>query len=336
VKQPVGTVTTDCYRIDEAPVPEPADGDVLVRNIYLSCDPYMRGRMNPGPNGFALGEVVPARVVGQVLQSRHPEFRSGDIVWDFLGWELYSLAPQGKQLRHVNPELGPISHAISVLGMPGLTAWIGMYDIGNARAGETVFVSAASGAVGQTAGQLARIRGCRVIGSVGSDAKVEHVIKRLGFDGAFNYKTRPVADALDELCTGGIDVYFDNVGGETLDAVLLHINSGARIPVCGQISRYGSSGAARLQHLDRLESRHATMTPFHVGNHMHRYDAVIPELAALLRRGELVYHEDIVDGIDNAPDAFIGMMRGDNLGKRLVRVGADPTRRREAYPADST
>jgi NADPH-dependent curcumin reductase len=324
-RHPDGAVTTDCYRVEEAPLPVMADGDVLVRNIYLSCDPYMRGRMNPGPNGFVIGDVIPARAVGEVAASRHPDFRAGDIVWDFLGWELYSLAPGGKQLRRVDPTLGPISHAISVLGMPGLTAWAGMYDIADVQPGETVFVSAASGAVGQTAGQLARLRGGHVVGSAGTDAKVGHVVDRLRFDAAFNYKTRRIGEALDALCPGGIDVYFDNVGGETLDAVLERINDGARIPVCGQISRYDDPAAGRLRHLDELARRHATMTPFHVNGFMHRFDDVIPELARLLERGDLVYFEDIVDGIDNAPAAFIGMMRGENLGKRLVRVGPDPT-----------
>jgi NADPH-dependent curcumin reductase CurA len=325
VKHPSGQVTPDCYRIEDAPAPDPADGDVLVRNIYLSCDPYMRGRMNPGPNGFPIGDVIPARVVGQVERSRNPQFREGEFVWDFLGWELYSLAPAGKQLRRVDPSLGPISHAISVLGMPGLTAWTGICDLADARAGETVFVSAAAGAVGQTAGQLARSRGCRVVGSAGSERKVRHVVDMLRYDAAFDYKARPVGEALDELCPNGIDVYFDNVGGETLDAVLERINLHARIPVCGQISRYDDPQAGKLRNIGEIERKRATMTPFHVGSYMHRFDAVIPQLAAMMRQGELVYFEDIVEGIEHAPDAFIRMMHGDNLGKRLVRVSTDPT-----------
>ncbi len=324
-RYPDGPVTTDCYQFREADVPEPADRDVVVRHIYLSCDPYMRGRMRPGPNAFKLGEPIPARVVGEVLRSRHPEYQEGDLVWDFLTWAEYSLAPDGKQLRKIDPALGPISNAISVLGMPGLTAWVGMYDIADATAGETVFVSAASGAVGQLAGQLARVRGCRVVGSAGSAEKVDHIVNTLGFDAGINYKTEDLGARLDALCPDGIDVYFDNVGGATLDAVLSRINRGARIPVCGQISRYDDPDAAQPRNLHRLEAQQATLTPFHVANHMDRYDTVIPQIAELLRDGRIRYFEDIVYGIDNAPEAFIQMMRGDNLGKRLVRVGPDPT-----------
>jgi NADPH-dependent curcumin reductase CurA len=324
-QHPAGAVTPACYRIEDVPLPLLADGDVLVRNIYVSCDPYMRGRMNPGPNGFELGAVIPSRAVGEVQTSQHPDFAAGDLVWDFLGWERYSVAPRGKQLRRVDRALGPISHAISVLGMPGLTAWVGMYDLADVQPGDSVFVSAASGAVGQTAGQLARIRGAHVVGSAGSDAKVAHLIDQLGYHAAFNYKTEPVAAALDRLCPNGIDVYFDNVGGATLDAVLLRINVGARIPVCGQISRYDDPAAGALANTGEIERRRATMTSFHVANYMHRFDAVIPELAELLQSGELRYFEDIVVGLDNAPDAFIRMMHGDNLGKRLVQVGDDPT-----------
>ena len=332
VQRPDGPVTPACYDVRDEPVPAPGDGDVLVRNIYLSCDPYMRGRMGgtanyAGANNFALDAVIPARVVGQVAASRNPGFREGDFVWGFLGWELYSLARGGGDLRVIDPALGPISHAITVIGMPGLTARVGMLDIGKPKPGETVFVSAASGAVGSVAGKLARLEGCRVVGSAGSDRKVRHIVDTLGFDAAFNYKTvASVGAALDEHCPNGIDIYFDNVGGETLEAVLDRINPGARIPVCGQISQYDNPERHVPKNIGNVEAKGAILQRFSIYQHMDQYDAFLPWMAGRITDGRVVYFEDIVDGIDNTIDAFIGMMNGDNLGKRLVRVGEDPTR----------
>lgn len=331
VASPDGPVTPACYDVRDEPVPALADGDVLVRNIYLSCDPYMRGRMGgtanyPGSKTFPLGEVIPARVVGQVAASRNSAFREGDFVWGFLGWELYSLAKGGGDLRVIDPALGPISHAITVIGMPGLTARVGILDIGKPQPGETAFISSASGAVGQVAGQIAKLEGCRVVGSAGSDAKVAHIVDRLGFDAAFNYKTVPsIGEALDEHCPDGIDIYFENVGGETLEAVLDRINPGARIPVCGAISQYDNAAPYEPRNLANVAARGAVMQKFSIYDHMDQYDAFLPWVAERLRDGRIVYFEDIVDGIDNTIEAFIGMMRGENLGKRLVRVGEDPT-----------
>ena len=333
VQRPDGPVTPACFDLRDAPVAAPADGDVLVRNIYLSCDPYMRGRMGgtanyPGLKHFDLDAVIPARVVGQVEASRNPAFEAGDVVWGFLGWELYSLARGGGDLRVVDPSLGPISHAITAIGMPGLTARVGILDIGKPKPGETVFVSAASGAVGQVAGQIAKLEGCRVVGSAGSDAKVAHIVDALGFDAAFDYRTVPsLGAALDEHCPDGIDVYFDNVGGETLEAALDRINPGARIPVCGQISQYDNAERFEPRNRANLEAKGATMRKFSIYDHMDQYDAFLPWIAERIADGRIVYFEDIVDGIDNTVDAFIGMMRGENLGKRLVRVSDDPTLR---------
>jgi NADPH-dependent curcumin reductase CurA len=228
VRRPQGAVTPACFALQDAAMPNLAQGDVLVRNIYVSCDPYMRGRMPAGAaQPFALDAVIPARAVGQIAQSRNRDYAQGDFVWGFLGWALYSLAPGGAGLRRIDPARGSLSNAISVRGMPGLTAHIGMVDIGQPKAGETVFVSAASGAVGQVAGQLARLNGCRVVGSAGSAAKITHITDTLGFDAAFNYKTvNDIGAALDQHCPDGIDIYFDNVGGKTLNAVLKRINPG--------------------------------------------------------------------------------------------------------------
>jgi NADPH-dependent curcumin reductase CurA len=329
-KTPVGAVKPSDFEFRDAALPAPGGGDVLIRNIYLSCDPYMRSRMDPSSGYgtyFDLGKVLPARVVGQVHESRNPDFKTGDFVWGFLGWELYTLVSGGKGLRIIDPSLGPISHAITVLGMPGRTAEVGIYDLSNPQPGETVYVSAACGAVGQVVGQLAKMKGCRAVGSAGSEAKVAHLIDNLGYDAAFNYKTVPsIAAALDENCPDGIDIYFDNVGGETLAAVLERINDGARIPVCGQISQYDLE--SRQNPVDQsalLENANATLEKFSIYKHMDAFDAFPPRMSAWMKDGKIVYYEDIVEGLDNAPDAFIKMMAGENLGKRLVRVGDDPT-----------
>lgn len=331
VQQPDGPVTPACYDVRDEPVPETEDGDVLVRNIYLSCDPYMRGRMGgtanyPGAGDFALDEVIPARVVGQVESSRNPKYKAGDFVWGFLGWELYTLAKGGGDLRVIDPSLGPISHAITVIGMPGLTARVGILDIGKPKPGETVFISAASGAVGSVAGQIAKQEGCYVVGSAGTDRKVRHIVDVLGFDAAFNYKTVPsIGAALDEYCPDGIDIYFENVGGETLEAVLDRINQGARIPVCGQISQYDNPERSVPRNIGNVEAKGAVMQKFSIYQHMEQYDDFLPWIAERVKDGRIVYFEDIVDGFDNTIDAFIGMMNGNNLGKRLVRVSEDPT-----------
>ena len=331
VRPPEGPVTPACFDMRDEPVPELADGDVLVRNIYLSCDPYMRGRMGgtanyPRSKTFPLNQVIPARVVGQVEASRNQAYAAGDLVWGFLGWERYSVAEGGGDLRVIDPSLGPISHAITVIGMPGLTARVGILDIGKPQPGETAFISSASGAVGQVAGQIAKLAGCRVVGSAGSDAKAAHIVEKLGYDAAFNYKTVPsIGAALDEHCPDGIDIYFENVGGETLEAVLDRINQGARIPVCGMISQYDTEERFEPRNLANVEAKNAVMQRFSIYEHMDQFDEFLPWIAERLRDGRIVYYEDIVDGIDNTIDAFIGMMKGQNLGKRLVRVGDDPT-----------
>jgi len=273
-------------------------------------------------SGFGLGLPVPARVVGQVRDSRDPRLAAGDYVWGFMRWELYSLVDDPGTLYRIDPTLGPVSHAISVLGMPGRTAEVGMLELGRPKPGETAFVSAASGAVGQIAGQLAKAAGARVIGSAGTDAKVRHVVDVLGFDDAFNYRVEQPAAALDRLCPDGIDVYFDNVGGATLDAVLARLRPFARIPVCGMISQYDGQGDG-IRNLAAVVAARATMTGFIIYDHMEGFEAFPARMAARMRRGEVRYFEDIVRGIENTPQAFIGMMRGDNLGKRLVQV-AEP------------
>jgi len=318
-RRPVGEIDEDHFTIDRGPVPDLGPRDVLVRNIFVSCDPYLRGRMEPG-GGIEPGDVVPVRAVGEVVQSGHPDFGEGDLVWGFLAWELHTVVPGGAGLRKIDPAYGPISNFISVLGMPGLTAEVGMLDIGRVRPGDTVLVSAAAGAVGSVAGQLARLAGATVVGSAGSDRKVDHVVQTLGFDAAFNHRTAASLDgALSTHCPDGIDVYFDNVGGPLLDAVLGHLRPGARIPVCGMISHYEQE--MQLNNLLGILRARATMTGFSIYDHVHRLDAFIPRMSARLKSGAITYHEDIHEGIESVPSAFVGMLRGDNVGKRLVKVG---------------
>ena len=319
VKRPEGAVDASSFEADVQPVREPLPGEVLVRNIYLSCDPYLRGRMD---GAFELGRPITARVVGQVEASADPAFVTGDHVWGFLGWEEYSTV-RGADLTKVDPSLGPLSHAISVRGMPGLTAWVGLVDIGKPQPGETVFVSSATGAVGQVVGQLAARAGARVIGSGGTDAKVAHAVDRLGYDAAFNYRDTTSREALRDLCPDGIDVYFDNVGGDTLEAVLANANPHARIAVCGMISRYESSDDPGVRNLISVLANRLTITGFSIYDHVHRLPWFVPKMGRWLAQGSIVYDEDIVDGIDSLPGAFLGMLAGDNVGKRLVKIGPD-------------
>ena len=332
-QRPDGAVTNACFCIEQGPMPVLPKGGCITRNLYLSCDPYMRGRMGTGKNytgGFALNQPIPARVVAEVIDSDSAGVQPGDYVWGFLNWEEYTAVENPQTLFPVDKSLGPLSHVISVRGMPGLTAEIGMLELGQPKNGECVFVSAASGAVGSIAGQLAKLAGARVIGSAGSDRKVAHLIEQLGFDAAFNYKNEAAATALPRLSPQGIDVYFDNVGGPTLDAALANINPFARIPVCGQISGYNVSSATSkapgqdnsISRLAAMVSARATMTGFVIYDHMHKFESFLPRMAKRLRDGSLTYFEDMVDGIENTPQAFIGMMAGDNIGKRLVRIAS--------------
>jgi len=319
VKRPAGAVDESSFEVDHQPVGEPRPGEVLVRNIYLSCDPYLRGRMD---GAFELGAPITARVVGQVEASADPAFAPGEHVWGFLGWEQYSIV-RGAELTKVDSGLGPLSHAISVRGMPGLTAWVGLVDIGKPQPGETAFVSSATGAVGQVVGQLAKRAGARVVGSGGTDAKVAHAVDRLGYDAAFNYRDRSPRDALREHCPDGIDVYFDNVGGDTLEAVLAKANPHARIAVCGMISRYESADDPGVRNLISVLANRLTITGFSIYDHVHRLPWFVPKMGRWLAEGSIVYYEDIVEGIDALPEAFLGMLAGDNVGKRLVRIGPD-------------
>ena len=325
--RPTGWVAPENFELREGTVAETGPGDVLVRNIFMSLDPYMRGRMNEAKSyasSFEIGEVLQARVIGEVAASKNDDYAAGDIVFGMLGWEDYSLAKGAESLRHVDAELAPLPYYLGALGMPGMTAWIGLREIGQPKAGETLFVSAASGAVGQIAGQIGKIRGCRVVGSAGSDAKVAYVADELGFDAAFNYTTaESYLAALQERCPGGLDVYFDNVGGAMLDAALEVANPFARFVECGMISQYNLVERDGVQNLVYLTRKRIRMQGFIVSDHSDLLPEFMAEMAGWLKSGEVKYRVDVADGLENAPATFIAMLKGENFGKQVVRIGPD-------------
>jgi len=288
-----------------------------VRNLFVSCDPYLRLRM---AEGFALDEPVVARAVGEVIASTDSRFTPGDLVWGFLTWETHSIA-RAEQLYLVDPSHGPISHAISVRGMIGLTAWIGMLDLGRPQPGDTVLVSTAAGAVGSVAGQLARLAGARVVGIAGGERKVRHCLDFLGYDAAIDYKAdTPLDETISSACPDGVDVYFDNVGGEILDTVIGHLRVGARLAMCGNVASYNEPEEEHGIRLGRLLGSQATMTWFSINDHMDELPGYIERMAPLVSSGKVVYREDIAQGFDAVIDSFLGLYRGENLGKQLVQV----------------
>jgi len=322
--RPVGYPKESDFKLVESPVPVPKAGEMLVRSIYLSVDPYMRGRMSDAKSyapPVQLGEVMVGGVVGQVVESNHTKFQVGDFVVGFFGWQEYAIS-DGRGVRKVDPNLAPISTALGVLGIPGLTAYFGLLDICHPQPGETVVVSGAAGAVGSLVGQIARIKGCRTVGIAGSDQKVDYLIRELGFDAAFNYRAETdYYHKLKELCPDGVDVYFDNVGGEITDAVLHLLNLKARVSICGQISQYNlekpEMGPRLLSLLIITRSR---IEGFLVTDYALRFDEGIRQMAQWLKEGKLKYREDVIEGFENMPRAFIGMLKGQNIGKQLVKV----------------
>jgi NADPH-dependent curcumin reductase CurA len=323
-KRPVGMPTPGDFEGVASARPTPRDGEVLRRTIYLSLDPYMRGRMSDAASYATpvnLGDVMVGHTVSQVVDSRHPNFRAGDIVAGYDGWQEYAVS-DGKDLRKLDASV-PISTALGVLGMPGLTAYVGLLDIGQPKPGETVVVSAASGAVGSIVGQLAKIKGCRAVGVAGSTEKCRYVVDELGFDAWVNHKTDDLVTALHTACPKGIDIYFENVGGAVFAAVLRMINRGARIPLCGMISEYNVTQNPGAPNLRPLLVHRAMIRGFIVSDHFDRFPAFLQEVAPLVRNGRIKYREDIIDGLDAAPSALIGLFEGKNFGKALVRVSPE-------------
>ena len=331
--RPDGFPTEADFRLVEGPAPEPAAGEMLVRTIYLSLDPYMRGRMNAGPSYAApveLGDVMTGGTVGQVVASRHDGFAEGDLVLAGAGWQKYGLS-DGRGVRKLDPGAAPITTALGVLGMPGLTAYVGLLEVGGLKDGDVVVVSAASGAVGAVVGQIAKIRGHRVVGVAGARKKCDYVVDELGFDACVSHHGDTLAGDLKAACPDGVDLYFENVGGKVFDAVLPLLNQFARVPVCGRIASYNATslpeGPDRVPQLMGLALvRRLTIRGFIVFDHAHLEPDFLRDVGGWIRSGALKYREHVVEGLDNAVGAFLGLLRGENFGKLLVRVSDDPTR----------
>ena len=323
VARPRGFPDEELFEIAESPIPEPADGQVLIRNAYFSVDPYMRPRMNDVRSyvaPFTLGEAMTGGAVGRVAVSRSPRHAEGDWVVHQLGWREWALS-DGSGLRPIDPDTAPVSTALGVLGMPGFTAWYGLFEIGRPKEGETIFVSGAAGAVGSAVGQMARVAGCRVIGSAGSAEKVAW-IRELGCDAAFDYRERSPRDALAELAPDGIDIYFDNVGGAHLEAAIGALRNYGRVVACGSISRYNDAEpTAGPRNMFMVVTKRLRLQGYIISDHGDRFGEFARQATEWVREGRLQYRETIVEGIENAPSAFLGLLRGENIGKMLVAVG---------------
>jgi NADPH-dependent curcumin reductase len=321
---PSGWVIEDNFKLVESPVPSPKDGEVLVKNLWLSLDPYMRGRMSQAKSyarGVEIGEVITGETAGEVLESKHPGFKRGDkvITGQRMGWQLYGCL-KGEALTAVDAARAPLSYYLGCLGMPGLTAWFGMKEIGAPKAGETVVVSAASGAVGSVVGQIAKARGCRAVGIAGGQAKCDYVVKELGFDACIDYKAGNLFRDLKEACPKGVDVNFENVGGAIFDTVLQQMNVFSRIIVCGLISDYNAASPYELKNIRSVLVNRIRMQGMIVFDWHQRYPEARSELAAMLQQGKLKCRESVAEGIESAPQAFIRLLKGGNFGKQLVKL----------------
>ncbi|NUT48054.1 MAG: NADP-dependent oxidoreductase [Saccharothrix sp.] len=321
--RPEGFPTPEDFDLVEAPTPTAGDGQLLVRNLVMSVDPYMRGRMNEGRSyvaPFELGRPLDGGAVGEVLVSNAPGFAVGDTVLHGLGWREYAAVDAAHAVR-VDPRAAPVGAYLGVLGMPGMTAYAGLLDVAAFKEGDVVFVSGAAGAVGQVAGQVARLRGARrVIGSAGSDAKVKYLVDELGFDAAFNYKDGPVTEQLAQAAPDGVDVYFDNVGGEHLEAAIDALNPHGRVALCGAIANYNTRTPVGARNLGLAVGKRLTLRGFLVRDHEHLREQFVREVGGWIASGELRYQETVTPGLDRAPEAFIGMLRGENVGKALVTL----------------
>ena len=321
--RPDGMPRESDLEIVETPIPEPRHGEVLVKSLWMSIDPYMRGRLRDGPSyaePVPIGGVLQGESVGRVMESKLDGFQAGDIVRGHIGWQEYGILDV-KGAHAVDTSLGPISTSVGVLGMPGLTAYFGLLEVNRPKPGETIVVSAASGAVGAIVGQIAKIMGCRVVGIAGSDEKVSYIVDDLGFDAGINYKDQDVASAIADACPDGVDGYFDNVGGEITEAVMPFFNLFARMAICGRISEYNEDTPSMGPRVMRfVHTKQAVVEGFLVFRWEDRYEEGRARLADWVRNGQIKYLEDIVDGFENAPKAFIGQLGGANFGKLLIRV----------------
>jgi NADPH-dependent curcumin reductase CurA len=327
--RPVGEPKPSDFRAEEYPLPAPGDGQVLLRTIWLSLDPYMRGRMSDAASYAApvqIGEVMEGGTISEVIASNNAVFQKGDIVLSRAGWQTHAVS-DGLGLRKIDPKLAPISTAVGVLGMPGMTAYFGLLEIGKPQPGETVVVAAASGAVGSAVGQIAKVKGARVVGIAGGREKCDYVRSELGFDDCLDHRDAGLADKLKSACPKGIDIYFENVGGIVFDAVFPMLNVFARVPVCGLIAHYNDAEAKtpkwapslmRAVLTKRLTFRGFIVTDFATG-----YAGFLRDMSEWVREGKAKYKEFVTDGLDSAPAAFMGLLKGANFGKQLVRVCPD-------------
>jgi NADPH-dependent curcumin reductase CurA len=318
--RPVGSVTEANFRVEEASVPKPGDGEVLVRNLWLSLDPYMRGRMSDQKSyvkGVDIGEVMVGQTVGEVLESRHPKLKVGDTVLTQLGWQLYGVT---KEATKIDPSRAPASYYLGLVGMPGLTAYFGLKELGQPKAGETVVVSAASGAVGSVVGQLAKLWGARAVGIAGGHDKCRYVKEELGFDAVIDYKAGALREELKIACPNGVDVYFDNVGGEILDTMLARMNLFGRVVVCGMISDYNSTDPYRVRNWRAILVNRLRVQGMIVFDWKDRYGEALKELGGYLAQGKLRYRESVVQGLENAPRGLMDLLAGKNFGKQLVKL----------------
>ena len=324
--RPVGMPKRSDWNYSEEPVPDPADGELLVKILYLSLDPAMRGWMNEGKSyvpAVKIGEVMRALALGRVVKSKNAGFAVGDYVYGVLGAQEFAIS-DGKGLSKVDPKLAPLPVYMGTLGMPGMTAYFGLLEIGKPKSGDTVVVSGAAGAVGMIVGQIAKIKGCRVVGIAGGEKKCQYVVKELGFDSAFDYKSEEVRKSLRTHCPNGIDVYFDNVGGEILEAALANLARGARIVICGAISQYCSTEPVKgpSNYMSLLVNR-ASMTGMVVFDYADRYAVAAREMGGWLAAGKLKSREDIIAGFETFPDTLLKLFKGENTGKLILKVADD-------------
>lgn len=333
--RPQGAPDANNVPMREVPVAQPGEGEVVLRNLYISLDPAIRGWMGDDPNyiePITLGDAVRSSVIGRVVESNSPDFAVGDVAMTMGGWETYTTAP-AVMLNKLDESMGiPLSHFLGVLGPTGLTAYFGLLDVGKPKAGETVLVSAAAGAVGSVVGQIAKQQGCRVVGMAGTDDKCQWLTDELGFDAAINYKTcgdlsngkgDAIGDAIRAACPDGVDVYFDNVGGEILDAALLCLNKYARVAVCGWISTYNVADAPGPKNLWQLVAESITVQGFTVIDYMDRFPEGITQLVEWVMAGKLQFREEVVDGLDNILPTFLKLFDGSNQGKLIVKIPED-------------
>lgn len=325
--RPVGKPSTENFRQDSVAIPQVGQGELLLRTRYLSLDPYMRGRMNAGESyadRVELGDVMVGGTVSEVVASNHPKFAKGELVSAFSGWQEYELS-NGQGLMKLDPRITRPSYALGVLGMPGLTAYVGLLDIGEPKAGDTVVLAASTGAVGSVVGQIAKLKGCRVVGIAGAKEKCDYAVKELGYDACVSHYDDDMAEQLKEACPKGIDVYFENVGGSSWEAVMPLLNNFARVPVCGLIAHYNQTelppGPDRMSVLQgMILTRSIKMQGFIVSNYIHRIPDFIGDMSKWMGEGKIRYREDMVEGLENAPEAFLGLFKGANFGKLVVKV----------------